>query len=92
MYYVLTKNRIYKGKSTNDINHQLDGMLDEDEFKQIGPDMIVNLSESDIDFVQDKKKLSSIMFGNFFKKDTTPKILAIVNLVFTFIILIRVMG
>ncbi len=68
MYYVLTKNRIYKGKSTNDINHQLGGMLDEDEFKQIGPDMIVNLSESDIDFVQDKKKLSSIMFGNFLRK------------------------
>lgn len=92
MYYVITKSRIYRSKTIKEMNHQLDGLLDENEYCQIGGDFIVNLSDNDMDFVQDKKKLSSIMFGNFFKKDNTPKIIAIVNLVFTLLILIRVMG
>lgn len=92
MYYVLTKTRIVKGKTTKEINSQLDALLEESEYVQLGADMIINLSETDLDFVQDKKKLSSIMFGNFFKKDNTPKIVAIINLVVTFIIMMRVMG
>lgn len=92
MFYVITTHCIYKGKTVKDVSQQIDGKLDIDEFKQVGADMIVNLSEQNLDFVQDKRKLSSIMFGNFFKKDNTPKILAIVNLIFTFFILVRVMG
>lgn len=92
MFYVITTHAIYKGKTVKDVNNQIKGTLDMDEFKQVGPDMIINLTEKDLDFVQDKRKLSTIMFGNFFKKDNTPKILTIINLIFTFLIMVRVMG
>lgn len=92
MYYVVTPSKIYKGKTLNELNKNIGGKMDDDEFKSIGGDLIANLTSDDLDFVQDKKKLSSIMFGNFFKKDPLPRNLMIANLVFTFIILVRIMG
>lgn len=92
MYLVITPNKVYKGKTIRELNKAIDGLMDEGEFKSIGGDMVSILTTENLDFVQDKRKLSSIMFGNFFKKDTMPRNLAIANLIFTFIILIRVMG
>ncbi|MDD3253693.1 MAG: hypothetical protein PHV18_14170 [Lachnospiraceae bacterium] len=66
--------------------------MDEDEFRSIGGDLIVTLTDVDLNFVQDKRKLSTIMFGNFFKKDLLPRNLMLANLVFSFIILTRIMG
>lgn len=66
--------------------------MEDDEFKSIGGDLIANLTTDDLDFVQDKKKLSSIMFGNFFKKDPLPRNLMIINVVLTFIMLTRLMS
>lgn len=92
MFIVITQNKIYKGKSLKDINRSIHGQMDLDEFHPLGGDYIVNLSLDDLDFVQDKKRLSNIMFGNFFKKDTLTRNLIIVNFIFTFICLIRLMG
>lgn len=92
MYYVVTPSKIYKGKTLNELNKSIGGKMDDDEFKSIGGDLIVNLTTDDLDFVQDKKKLSSIMFGNFFKKDPLPRNLMIINVVLTFIMLTRLMS
>lgn len=92
MYIVITDSKIYKGKTLSLLNKEIGGQMDDDEFKSIGGDMVSILTTSDLDFVQDKRKLSSIMFGNFFKKDLLPRNLMIANLIFTFIILTRIMG
>lgn len=82
----------YHGKTLPMLNRSMNGMLEEDEFKQVGADSVVVLSAADLDFVQDKRKLSSIMFGNFFKKDVVPRNLMIANIILTFIMFVRIGG
>lgn len=89
MYIVITDSRVYTGKTLSSLNHSIDGLMNEDEFKQIGSDCVAVLSSFDLDFVQDKKKLSSIMFGNFFKKDLLPRNLMIANIILTLIMFVR---
>ncbi len=92
MYIVITENKVYTGKTLSILNRSMDGLMDEDEFKQIGADSVAVLTAADLDFVQDKRKLSSIMFGNFFKKDNLPRNLMIVNIILTFILFVRIGG
>lgn len=92
MYYAITETKVYTAKSLSLLNRSMNGLMDEDEFKQIGGDRLVFLTSSDFDFVQDKRKLSTIMFGNFFKKDTLPRNLMILNIILTFIMFIRIGG
>ncbi len=92
MYYAITETKVYSAKTLALLNRSMNGLMDEDEFKQIGGDCIALLSPSDLDFVQDKRKLSTIMFGNFFKKDTLPRNLMILNIILTFIMFIRIGG
>ena len=92
MYYAITETKVYTAKSLSLLNRSMNGLMDEDEFKQIGGDRLVFLTSSDFDFVQDKRKLSIIMFGNFFKKDTLPRNLMILNIILTFIMFIRIGG
>lgn len=92
MYIAITETKVYTAKSLPLLNRSMNGLMDEDEFKQIGSDSVAVLSASDFDFVQDKRKLSSIMFGNFFKKDNLPRNLMILNIVLTFILFVRIGG
>lgn len=92
MYIVVTSSKIYTAKTLSLLNKKMDAKMDEDEFRSIGGDLIVTLTDVDLNFVQDKRKLSTIMFGNFFKKDLLPRNLMLANLVFSFIILTRIMG
>lgn len=92
MYYAITETKVYSAKTLALLNRSINGLMDEDEFKQIGGDRVALLSPSDLDFVQDKRKLSTIMFGNFFKKDTLPRNLMILNIILTFIMFIRIGG
>lgn len=92
MYYAITETKVYTAKSLSLLNRSMNGLMDEDEFKQIGGDRVAFLTPSDLDFVQDKRKLSTIMFGNFFKKDTLPRNLMILNIILTFIMFIRIGG
>ena len=92
MYYAITETKVYTAKSLSLLNRSMNGLMDEDEFKQIGGDRVVFLNSSDFKFVQDKRKLSTIMFGNFFKKDTLPRNLMILNIILTFIMFIRIGG
>ncbi|MFR5732133.1 MAG: hypothetical protein ACLUD2_09470 [Clostridium sp.] len=51
--------------------------MDEDEFKQVGVDSAAILTAKDLTLYRISAKLPSIMFGNFFKKDTLPRNLMI---------------
>ena len=92
MYIVITDTKVHTAKNLAMLNRSMNALLEENEFKQIGADNVAVLTASDLDFVQDKRKLSSIMFGNFFKKDTLPRTLMIINIILTFIIFVRIGG
>ena len=79
-----------KTKKEVEMHPKIKGKLDYDELTAFGPDYVVKLTDADIDFVQDKKKLSQIMFSNFFKKDNSAKVLGFVNMFLTFLVFIMI--
>lgn len=85
MIYVITDRGVVAAEKLAQVNHELDAKIDKDELTFLGADAVVKLTDRDIDFVQDKKKMSSILFGNFFKKDNSVKIICIMTAVFSFI-------
>lgn len=96
MYYLIVKSGVIVGKSKKEIEShpKVKGKLDFDEMKAYGPDYVINMTDADIDFIQDKRKLSMIMFQNFFRKDNSVKVFCIVNVFMAFlnIILINNVG
>lgn len=85
MYYVVTDSGVHVGKSRNEINKRLDTLFEEEEFKVIGADKIAQVTDIDILFVRDKKRMSRIFFGNFFKEEKVTKICSIMSFVWTMI-------
>ncbi|MEM0173932.1 MAG: hypothetical protein QXI16_05450 [Sulfolobaceae archaeon] len=68
MFYVITKNDLIIGKTIKEINKKMNAILDVNEFRRLGNNYIINLSDDDINFIQDTKKMSKIMVQNLFKK------------------------
>ena len=79
-----------KTKKEVEMHPKIKGKLDYDELISVGPDYVLKLTDADIDFIQDKKKLSQIMFSNFFKKDNSAKVFGFLNLFLTFVLFIMV--
>jgi len=83
MFYVITNYGVKTGKTLNEVNNKLGTKIEESELTYLGSDAVTNVSPADIDFLQDKRRMSQIMFSNFFKKDSSVKFLVIMNLAFT---------
>ena len=92
MYYLITKQGVITGKTKKEVelNGKIKGKIDHDEMIALGPDYVVRLTDADIDFVQDKRKLSQIMFSNFFKKDNSGKVFGVLNMFLTFLVFIMI--
>lgn len=92
MYYLITKQGVITGKTKKEVelNGKIKGKLDHDEMIALGPDYVVKLTDADIDFIQDKRKLSQIMFSNFFKKDNSGKVFGLLNMFLTFLVFIMI--
>lgn len=75
MYYVITENEVVDGKDLNQINKKLYAMLEETDFRSLGEDKIITLTTADLNFVQDKKRMSMIPMERLYKKDTTGKLM-----------------
>lgn len=88
MVYVVTDQGVISGRSIKEINGKLQSKLEKEEFRSLGPDLVTHLTAQDIDFVQDKYRVSRIMFGNFFRKDNSVKLIALMNLIMTFLVLL----
>lgn len=85
MIYIVTDQGVISGNSLQAINKRHGILVSQDELKAVGPDFVICMSNKDIEFVQDKAKISQIMFGNFFKKDGMPTVLGIVTIILCFI-------
>ena len=77
MYIAITDTRVYTAKTLPMLNRSMNGMLEEDEFKQVGADSVVVLSAANLDFVQD---------------NVVPRNLMIANIILTFIMFVRIGG
>jgi len=92
MIYVFTDQGVLSGRTLKEINKRYKILLEPAEMKQLGADQVVYLDRDDIDFVQDKYRMSNIMFGNFFKTDSSGKLLTIANIIITCVVLFTSCG
>lgn len=93
MYYAICNSGVYSSDSLKKLNNMLNGaQLDEDEFTCLGSDKIVKLSDNDIDFIQDKRKMSRIFFGNFFREDKTQKLFTMMGAIFSILTFLILLG
>lgn len=87
MIYVITDNGVIAGKNLKEINNRHHVLLEQAELVPLGPDAVVKVTNRDLDFLQDKARVSNIMFGNFFRKDNSAKLFMIINIILTALIL-----
>ncbi|PNT90891.1 hypothetical protein [Clostridium thermosuccinogenes] len=88
-FYAITKNGVVSGKSLKQLNEKLNAALEISELKPCGSDLVVKLTEEDLDFIQDKKKMAAIPVSNLYKSDNTTKYIMIGMLFLQFILLIK---
>lgn len=69
MYVVLTDSKMYVAPTLPLLNKQMDALMTEDEFLCYGRHYYARLSGDDMQFVQDKRKLSAIPMAGLFKAD-----------------------
>lgn len=90
MFYLIKRSGVYSAPTLKALNKKMGIAMVESEFTIVGKDFISKLTDEDFDFVQDKHKMEDLLFAGFFKKDNSAKLLATVNLIFTFVIMIMI--
>lgn len=88
MIYAITSSGVENSASVAGINKKLSTELKKEDFKRVGNDLILNLTEDDFDFIKDRKQISRIIMSRLFKKES-GQFLLYVMLVMLFIILIK---
>lgn len=88
MFYVITEDGIKCGITINDINKKTGVTLKKEDFKRIGNDKLINLTDDDFDFIKDRKQLSRIIMSRLFKKESGQWLLYVI-LVIQFILLLK---
>jgi hypothetical protein len=88
MIYQITDSGVRTGKNFKDFNNKYHVLLEPSECCPCGGDFVVYCTNQDLDFLQDKARVSNIMFGNFFRKDNSAKVFAVINIILTFLVLI----
>ncbi|NLK93377.1 MAG: hypothetical protein GX273_09705 [Bacteroidales bacterium] len=63
--------------------------IEELEFRQVGKDKVVSLSEIDIDFVQDKARMAAIPIKRLYKTDNSQKYIMYAVLALQIILMIK---
>lgn len=89
MYFVIKPSGVIYGRTLGSINKRLAAKIDEVEMESVGADKIIKLNNSDIDFVQDKKRISLIPMSNLYKQDNMTKYLIIAIFVLQFFLLMK---
>ena len=87
MVYLITDSGVESGKTLKELNKKYGIELEACECMQLGPDQVIKVTKANIDFLEDKRRMSNIMFGNFFRKDNSAKLIMLVNLIITTVIL-----
>ena len=87
MVYMITDKGVKSARNFKEFNNKYHVLLEESECTPCGGDLVVMATDKDLEFLQDKAKVSNIMFGNFFRKDNSGKVIGIVNMILTAFIL-----
>ena len=87
MIYLITDSGVKSARTFKQLNDRYHVLLEPDECISVGADFVAKITNKDMEFLQDKAKVSNIMFSNFFRKDNSGKLLTIVNIILSVVIL-----
>lgn len=88
-YIVLTKNEIFVERTLKKLNSKVKGLIDNTELKRIGSHYVANMTDEDITFTQDKRRMANIPWQHLIKKDNTIMYYFIIMLIIELIVLIK---
>lgn len=88
MYFAITDYGVKKAFTRQKLNKKLKGLLENAEFEFFGRDAVTKLTNKDIEFIQDKKRMAQIPIQQLYKKDMTKALIFVVMLL-QFILLIK---
>lgn len=88
-YILITDRHVYTGDSSAQIAKVTNLPIEESEFKRLDNYFISKVSDVDIDFLQDKKRLSNIPWQSMLKKDMTERYILYAVIVLEIFNLIR---
>lgn len=83
MIYQITDAGVRVGTDFKKFNNKHHVLLEEVECTKLGNDYVVITTNKDLDFLHDKARMSNIMMGNFFRKDSSVKLFCIINIILT---------
>ena len=89
MYIAIVPNNVVIRPTIKGINKKLDSALEEKDFKTLGKFRVVTLSSENLEFVKDIKIMQSIPMKTLYKKETLIPILIGINIMMTFILLVK---
>lgn len=88
MFICITDNFIYKNKSLDKLNKKNNFRFDLQDFKVVGSDYIINCTNKDIEFIQDKNSLYNASLSSLFRKDNSNKFILIFILLLNIVVLL----
>lgn len=71
MYYVLTTTAVLRSASLKMLNKKHNTAFERNEFRRIGNDYFIRVTNDDFEFQQDKSRLAKIPMQNLYRRDTT---------------------
>ena len=77
MIYMITDSGVRSARNFHEFNNKYHVLLEEAECTPLGPDLVVTTTDQDLEF----------LFGNFFRKDNSVKIFAIINIILSVLII-----
>ena len=91
MYIVITENKVYQHRILSQLAKKMDAELKPDDFKLIGRDHVMTMTNNDLSYVQDIKEIERVSLGRLFRPKPldTGTVLAIVNTFFLILVLVR---
>lgn len=89
MYIAIVPNNVIIKPTLKGINKKLESALEEKDFKSLGKFRVADISKENLEFVKDLKIMQSIPMKTLYKKETLIPILLGINIMLTFILLVK---
>lgn len=88
MYILINQNGVKTALTLSKLNKKAGITLEKSDFKRLGADWILNMTNEDYEFVKDRKQLSRIIMSRLFKKESGQWLLYVM-LVIQFLLLLK---
>jgi hypothetical protein len=88
-FIVITKNEVFVKNTLDEVNSAADLKIEQEEMVRVGNTFLTNVSDKDLEFLRDKKRMSNIPWDRLGRKEKAPMVIQYISLVLIIITLIK---